>query len=100
MRKIEQEMLEAIEGGRDWQKDNTCVDFSQHAGNPYLSGTVYLHANPIAEIYPNGCVSAIPETLVQWPTPTTKSRLRALGVDLTQHKGKIYIDGEYVCHVD
>ena len=99
MRKIEQNMLTAIHNRRNWKENNTCVEFSDHVGNPFMDATVYLHGNPIAYLLPDGSIEPDCDTLGEWPTPTTKSRLRALGVDLTQTKGKIYIDGEFICMV-
>ena len=98
MRKIEKEMRAAIVDRRDWSKDNTTVIFPL-AG----IGKVFLHGNHIADCFTDsdGDLCAVPnrDTLAQWPTVTTKSRLRALGVDLTQKAGVISIDGEAVCHV-
>lgn len=94
MRKIEQEMLEAIRERKDWQKDNTRVSFF-----PEGCGDVFLHGHHIATIGFDLSIKENTDTLRDWPTVTTKSRLRALGVDLTQEKGKIYIDGEYVTSV-
>jgi hypothetical protein len=97
MRKIEMEMCDAIVDRRDWSKDNTRVHFTCTG-----LGRVYLHGNHIADATRNyyGSVVITPnrDTLADWPTPTTKSRLRALGVNLTQSRGVISIDGEVVCH--
>jgi hypothetical protein len=97
MRKIETEMCKAIVDRRDWSKDNTRVHFTCTG-----LGRVYLHGNHIADATRNyyGSIVITPnhETLADWPTPTTKSRLRALGVNLTQKAGVISIDGEVVCH--
>jgi hypothetical protein len=98
MRKIETEMCKAIVDRRDWSKDNTRVHFTCTG-----LGRVYLHGNHIADATRNyyGSIVITPnrDTLAYWPTPTTKSRLRALGVNLTQSRGGISIDGEVVCHV-
>lgn len=98
MRKIEKEMCNAIVDRRDWSKDNTRVHFSCTG-----FGKVYLHGNHIADatrnIYGSIIITPNRDTLADWPTPTTKSRLRALGVNLTQRAGVISIDGEVVCHV-
>lgn len=107
MRKIEKEMLQAIEEGRDWQKDNTSVIMSRPHPHGIPDGySVYLHGHRIAyfealPVEPWGNVEKALQvdymTLQNWPTATTKSRLRALGVNLTQRKGKIYINGDFVC---
>lgn len=98
MRLIEKEMCKAIVDRRDWSKDNTRVHFTCTG-----VGRIYLHENHIADAHRNyyGSVVITPnrDTLAQWPTPTTKSRLRALGVNVTQSRGAVAIDGEVVCHV-
>ena len=70
MRKIETMMNAAIIAKRDWQQDNTRVEYEQ--GN--CISRVYLYGNKIAEvgdnfvrIYDGG-----------WQTNTTKSRLNAI----------------------
>ena len=98
MRKIEQDMLSAIANGENWQSGNTSVT------NDDEGITVRLHGHRIAWIPAHfgrslRWLEVDIETLRRWPTVTTKSRLRALGVDLTQTKGKIYIDGEFICMV-
>ena len=98
MRKIEKEMIKAIIDRRDWKKDNTRVHFTCTG-----LGKVYLHGNHIADSHRNyyGSIVITPnrETLAQWPTVTTKSRLRALGVNVTQKAGIISIDGLEVARV-
>ena len=93
MRKIEQEMNRAILLGRNWASGNTAVVFNQSG-----SADVYLHGNHIAN-----CCGVAPRqihvtvnrnTLSRWPTPTTKSRLRALGVDVYTKNHTLYLHGE------
>ena len=69
MRKIEQEMLNAYDLGKNWSSGNTMVN---------NEGTIYLHGNRIAFVE-NGRLTVDLETLRHWPTSTTRSRLRALG---------------------
>jgi hypothetical protein len=91
MRKIEKEMNVAISGWvSNWSKDNTTIYNNGKAAN------VYLHGNHIAEVTLEGKVIVNLETLREYPTNTTKSRLRALGVNLKTIKGNIYIDGEKI----
>ena len=71
MRKIEQAMCEAVNNRVNWKSDNTQVE------NYNGEITVYLHGNAIFRIV--GGVKYW--TFAGWPTQTTKSRLRALGVD-------------------
>ena len=76
MRLIEKQMLDAVYSGSYWTKDNTY---------------------PIA-IFKPLTQTVIPNltTLSAWPTVTTKSRLRALGVNVTTRKGITYVDNKEV----
>lgn len=93
MRKIERDMLAAITSGKDWHSANTMVVHSDHVGNPYLRCSVYLHGHVIAEIDRGGVVHALHSTFRHWPTRTTASRLRALGVDARLIKHEATING-------
>ena len=86
MRKIETDMLAALRTGRAYQSKNTTVTAPDRTGR----AAVYLHGNHIAD-WRDG--RAVPNlgTLARWPTTTTKSRLRALGVPVTQQKGRVYV---------
>ena len=102
MRKIEKEMLRAINERASWRKDNTDVRVIILDGN--VISQVFLHGNHIADFVHHsqwgmGWIEPNLDTLAQWPTATTKSRLRALGVNVTQSRGVVAIDGETVCHV-
>ena len=70
MRKIEQQMIDAINNNQDWQSANTSVHFNEENG----VSIVRLHGNKIAE------VSDTDMTIFDggWQTNTTKSRLNAL----------------------
>lgn len=48
----------------------------------FLTATAYLHGNPIAYVAHGGRVRVDIGTYRDWRTATTRSRLRALGVDL------------------
>jgi hypothetical protein len=88
MRKIEQQMISAILNRKSWQSGNTVVTIRTDA-----SMSVYLHGNHIADIdCPTGFVLVNQETLRNWQTPTTKSRLRALGADVRTSKGVTYLN--------
>jgi len=88
MRKIEEEMLNAIEYGLNWCKDNTMV--SQSGGKAY----VYLFGKRIAHYdYYEKALVPDRQTLANWPTNTTKSRLRALGVDVYTKNHITYLNG-------
>lgn len=86
MRKIELQMLNAIENRKAWQSGNTTV-------TPRFDGSlsVYLHGNHIADVV-NSQINVNVYTLRQWSTPTTKSRLRALGASVSTRKGITYLN--------
>ena len=89
MRKIEKEMLHALKHGLNWSKDNTQV--KQIPMSP--RSEVFLHGHKIADcFYGVALVEPSLSTLRAWPTMTTKSRLRALGVNVTTKKGQTFVD--------
>ena len=90
MRVIEKNMLQAINTCKAWKSDNTSV-----APIDGVNCAVFLHGNHIANVE-NGIVRVNRETLAKWPTPTTKSRLRALGANVTTRGGVTYLDGKAV----
>jgi hypothetical protein len=100
MRKIEQQMLNAVHSKiSKWTNNNTAVFYisSGESGNPFGSRSeIYLHGNLIAEYWHDRKDFAPLEvettTLRRYPTPTTKSRLRALGAHVTTRKGVTYLD--------
>ena len=71
MRAIEAAMVIALTRGIDWHQDNTTTS---------RDGTVYLFGNRIAYKH-DGELVIDWTTFDRWPTATTKSRLRALGLD-------------------
>ena len=94
MRLIEKEMLEAIINGRNWSKANTRV-VNTVDGTTYTK--VYLHDHLIActGMWKGSlAVETCKDTLREWPTRTTMSRLRALGVDVCTRKGDVMLNGE------
>ena len=88
MRKIESIMLKAIYSGTLFAKDNTRVDITDTCAE------VYLHGNHIATVSRSGAVDVNTNTLLEYPTRTTLSRLRALGVDVSIRKGEVILNGE------
>jgi hypothetical protein len=89
MRKIEKQMLDAVYKCKPWSNANTAVRpiDGQNVG-------VFLHNNHIADVNSQtGFVMVVKHTLALWPTPTTKSRLRALGANVTTKKGQTFLDG-------
>ena len=71
MRKIETQMIAAINGDRNWQKDNTAV---VHLNDEKMTTEVYLHGNKIAEVDEDSL------TIFDggYQSKTTKQRLNAL----------------------
>ena len=89
MRKIEKEMNTAIRHHENWSKANTTVYIMPDS----LRARVHLHGHHIATVSTDGTVEVNLETLANWPTNTTKSRLRALGVDVYTRNHTTYVDG-------
>lgn len=88
MRKIEQQMNAAIANRRSATIGNTSVNVG------ITTAAVLLHGNLIAIVNMNtGEATVEIATLRRWDTPTTKSRLRALGVDVYTRKGQTYVNG-------
>jgi len=91
MRKIEQQMNNAISNNLNWQSANTAVVYDDQSGE----STVYLHGNKIA---------VVGEDFVQifdggYQSVTTKSRLNAIlkehgiaGEGVYQKAGKWFVD--------
>ena len=86
MRKIEKQMIAAIDENKTFGSDNTLV---KNVGQNHAS--VYLHHQHIADVI-NGTVLVNVATLRNYPTNTTKSRLRALGAHLVSKKGQLFLD--------
>ena len=102
MRKIEQQMVAAAFGKKSVNLGNTSVVYQPEVQNPTRSAMelskVYLHGNHIASVihdsmYAGDRVVVNQETLRRWPSVTTKSRLRAFGVNVTTKKGVTYLNG-------
>ena len=88
MRQIEREMLHAITFGKEWSKANTRVD---------AMGRVYLHDNHIATVdWYGNTITVNLDTLRDWPTPTTKSRLNALGASVYTRDYETYVSGHAI----
>jgi hypothetical protein len=92
MRKIEQQMVEAILKNQAFSLDNTVVTPISGA-----NCSVYLYGNHIADVNtPTGFVIVNIDTLKRYPTNTTKSRLRAMGIDIKTSKGITYLNDEAI----
>jgi len=70
MRKIETQMIAAIQGNKNWTNANTSVHYNEHTGE----SIVRLHGNKIAVVDEDSM------TIFDggWQSNTTKSRLNAL----------------------
>ncbi len=92
MRKIEQLMNQAIHAQKRWALQNTIVSPIDDTNM-----AVYLHGHEIAIVNTyNGFTMTNIDTLRRYPTNTTKSRLRALGVNVSTRKGVTYLDGKAI----
>ena len=90
MRLIEQQMNEALNRKTNWSKANTMVTY-QHLDNVSY---VYLHGHHIATCeHQTNNVRPNLDTFRDWPTSTTRSRLRALGVNASIKNFEATIDG-------
>lgn len=77
MRKIEQQLIEAIKAGKPFNKDNTSLSVIPQTDNEWWS--VKLYGNEIARIYRHiSGVKKIEISHCDWLTVTTKSRLNAI----------------------
>ena len=93
MRLIEEQMNQAINSKSTWSKDNTEVIYFANSD----VSMVYLHGHKIAVFdHYNDEIIADINTLSAWPTRTTKSRLRSLGIDIYTRKGITYLNGREV----
>ena len=90
MRKIEHEMLAALNSDKDWGKGNTSVE-------GYPNRAIYLHGNCIARLE-CGELKIVKDTLTQYPTKTTVSRLKALGFNLCTTRGELMLNGKPLDH--
>ena len=90
MRVIEKKMVEAVNFGIPFQESNTKVTID------FNTAHVFLYGNHIASVVNGGTPIVNLDTLREYPTPTTKSRLRALGVNVYTKKGITYLYGEAI----
>lgn len=96
MRKIESQMLQAIKARKSVSLGNTTVQYLEAIDTPMHArieyAKIFLHGNHIASFtYSHNKFDYNPMTLAQWPTPTTKSRLRAMGIAVYTKQGKTYV---------
>lgn len=86
MKKIEEKMVEAVDAGISWARSNTKVvsEFGRRM-------KVYLFGNCIMKQSYNGVRYY---SCAGWNTVTTRSRLRALGCNVSCRGGILYRDGK------
>lgn len=101
MRKIEKQTIQAVINKRNWTKGNTSVTYQPEVSTPFRSciehSKVFLYGNHIATFcYGLDRWDYNPMTLTQWPTPTTKSRLRALGFNVRTKNGHTYVGDKLI----
>lgn len=90
MRKIDEAMCEAVKEHRYWKSGNTEVNVRVDMyGNEHIE--VRLHDNLIWKYSEAEDMTEF--TLAGWDTPTTRTRLRALGVNLARVGGVTYYGG-------
>ncbi len=96
MRKIEEKMLYACPKGKNWCSGNTrVVSFTSNDERPV--SRVFLYGHELGEWFRDtGTFEVKISTLKTWPTVTTRSRLRALGVDVRQQDGHQILNGERI----
>lgn len=84
MRQIEKKMVAAIKARKNFKSGNTEVTMTRNEHLGKCTAMVYLHDNLIAKISfgPENVVAQF--TLAGWNTNTTRSRLNALGVGISQ----------------
>lgn len=97
MRKIEQQLQDAIRTGRNWAGGNTTVTQrpSDVPGRTLVE--VSLHGNHIATLHTDTMFLRINrETFRNWPTRTTASRLHALSL-ISSNRPRINIIKRAAC---
>ena len=94
MRVIEKKMWQAIRNRKPFTNGNTTITIDANTAH------VFLHGNHIASVICDKyyrCKTMVNiETLRTYPTNTTKSRLRALNVDVRTRKGVTYLEGKAI----
>ena len=94
MRKIEERMWQAIRNRKPFTSGNTAITIDANTAH------VFLHGNHIASVICDKyyrCKTMVNiDTLRTYPTPTTKSRLRALNVDVYTKNFVTYLNGKAI----
>lgn len=86
MRQIEEKMVEAIKQEKNFSLSNTTVKVSDGLLSVYLFGNC---------IYARSLASGIAQfSLCGYNTVTTRSRLNAIGLNITTRRGQVYYNGQ------
>ena len=101
MRKIEKMMIKAVNSKKGFTLDNTTVEYLPALDTPTHArieySKIFLHGHHIASYdYARGEYTPNLMTLAAWPSRTTKSRLRALGLNVSTRKGVTYYNDKAV----
>lgn len=97
MRKIEKLMLLAVYKRWNFKLDNTKVEYLASPNDQGGMSAIYLHDNLIAYYdHQSSALKVDLNTLRNWPSMTTRSRLRALGANLVSIKGTLHLDGKSI----
>lgn len=89
MRVIEAKMINAVNSRENFTLNNTSVHYIKDCN--YSEVRLYGHLIAI-KYHDNDSLEVNRVTLADYPTVTTKSRLRALGANVTTKKGITYLD--------
>lgn len=96
MRQIEKQMVASIKARKNFKSGNTEVTITRNEYLRTCTAMVYLHGNLISKISfgPDNVVAQF--TMAGWNTNTTRSRLNALGVGVSQCNWAPYHNGKAI----
>lgn len=96
MRQIEKKMVAAIKARKNFKSGNTEVKMTRNEHLGTCTAMVYLYDNLIAKISfgPENVVAQF--TMAGWNKNTTRSRLNALGVGVSQCNWAPYHNGKAI----
>lgn len=91
-------MCEAVNAQKSWKSGNTEVRVVKNETLTIVVTIVcvYLHGNRICEVYESEGQTSMMFSLAGCNTATTRSRLNALGIEVSQKKGKPMWNGGYI----
>ena len=100
MRQIEKQMVAAIKARKNFKSGNTEVMMTRNEYLGTCTAMVYLHANLIAKISFGQDNVVAQFTMAGWNTNTTRSRLNALSVGVSQRNWSPYHNGKAISSKD